>query len=221
MSTSGYALAMAAWVLMAAVLAGLWRTGRGRLVTMWTISVAVALAGNTVVELFPDEAREFYPWLSREVLYVTLETLVLVELVRRVTLGAERSAAFGRNILALVALNLGFAALWPTQFSRDHWEHCIMVMIRWDVILAAGFAALGLLALWHCRPVGPIEKALLGGLPILRLLHALALWVWLAPGLGRLGQLFPAAEIIVLAWWAWHSWSRPGWRILRPTAVTP
>jgi hypothetical protein len=221
MTHSQYAFLMAAWLLMSTILVGLWRTGRGRLITTWTVSIAAAFVGNTVQEFYPAPAREFYAWLTRQVVYVGLDTLVLVELARRLTAGAERSAAFGRNILALVAINLGFAALWPTQFPLDHWEHCIIIMIRWDVILAAGFAALGLLALWHCRPVSPIEKAVLGGLPVLRLLHALALWVWVAPGLAMLGDLFPAAEIVVFAWWAWQSWSRPGWQALRLRAVTP
>jgi hypothetical protein len=220
MSASQETFALLAWALMALILAGLWRTGRGRTLKMWTLSLAVALVGNTVVQVLPSEARQFYPWISRQLIYVVLDLLVLCELTRRLTAGAPRSQALGRYVLALVALNLSIAALWRSSFPRDSDGHWIVILIRADVILAAGFLALGLLLLWHCRPVGDTEKAVLAGLPVLRLLHAPTLWLWLAPGLAIFGDLYPVAEVAVMVWWAWRAWAPPEWRALRPTAVT-
>ena len=219
MTTQQYFIALLGWALMALTLTGLWRTGRGRTLKMWTLSLAVALAGNTVVQIVPGAAREFDPWLGRQVIYVVLDLLVLRELTRRLTAGAARSHALGRFILALVALNLSIAAVWPSTFPRDGWAHWIVILIRADIIVAAGFLGLGLLLLWHCRPVGDTEKAVLAGLPILRLLHAPTLWLWLAPGFAIFGDLYPVAEVAVMAWWAWRAWAPADLRTLRPTVV--
>lgn len=219
MTTSQHIVTFVGWLLLALILAGLWRTGHGRNLKAWTASIVVMLAGSTYLQISPGEARLFYPWISRQVAYVILDLLVLCELTRRLTAGAARSRALGRFILALVALNLAFAALWPSTFPRHHGDHWILILIRADIVLAAGFLALGLLLLWHCRPVGDIEKAVLAGLPVLRLLHAPTLWLWLAPGLAIFGDLYPVAEVAVLAWWAWRAWAPLDWRTLRPTAV--
>jgi hypothetical protein len=219
MTPQQHIVALLGWALMALILAGLWRTGRGRTLKLWTLSLAVALAGNTLGQMFPVGSRLFYPWITRQVIYVILDLLVLCELTRRLTAGAPRSQALGRYVLALVALNLSFAALWRSAYPRDHGDHWIVILIRADVILAAGFLALGLLLLWHCRPVGDMEKAVLAGLPVLRLLHAPTLWLWIAPGLTVFGDVYPVAQLAIAAWWAWRAWASPVWRPLHPTAV--
>jgi len=177
---------------------------RHRRFQTWLVVLAASLVGNTWQQVAPDFALRWWPWLFRQVVYVSLDLALLAAMAQLLTSGRTRLLA--RLIVGGTALATWAAAITPTAYNSFSSSSWVATLMRVDMIVAAGFITLlGLLA-WHGRPAAGLPAAIIGGVASLRALHVLALWCWQAPGLRPAGNVFPWLECLVFAWWLAEAW---------------
>ena len=188
--------------LEALTLAGMVVSGRWRRYPAFLASLAVAIIAAVLTPINVGAMA-----LPIETMCIVADLAVFLEMTRIVSSARPRSRVLGRFLMGLAALNLIAASV--AGSGQEGMLHEVVVVIRVDIILAFGFLALAGLAIWHRLHVAPLEKAIIAGLPLMRLGHGLTMWLWLARpsrSLDVLDFVFPVLWIGIFAWLAWRAW---------------
>jgi hypothetical protein len=194
-------LSLEALTLAGMVVSGRWRRYPAFLASLAVVMIAAALTPFNVGAMV----------LPIESMCIVADLAVFLEMTRIVSSARPRSRILGRFLVGLAALNLIAASV--AGSGQEGMLHEVVVVIRVDIILAFGFLALSGLVIWHRLHMAPLEKAIIAGLPLMRLGHGLSMWLWLARAsrpLDILDFVFSWLWLGIAAWWAWRAWAPAG-----------
>jgi hypothetical protein len=218
MSTTELWLGRAVAILIAATLTGLIWSRRWRLWYTFWLLLAVVLAHDLAMALWPARFYRAAVWRQRESALILIRLAMVVELTVRVFRGFPGAMATARRLLIVifVVTFIGVAAL-PIA-ERDHARFVGDLMPRVLNGTVWLFAALTILILWYRLPVHWFQKAILLSYVPYLLVFTVAMNL-----LGDLGwqraawinQLNVWAYVLLQLYWTYTAWRREPRRIER------
>jgi hypothetical protein len=205
-------VAHAVKVVLVALLAGLYVTGRSRQCYALVAYLWTALIGNSLTTLWPSVFFEFSFWVRRQALFDVLKLLIGLEVAIRAFRAFPGARATWERLLAILIV-FGSSAAFLT-FPR-HAPYGTYFALQPQIVAATVwlFTITALVVVYYRIPIESWHQAILVGLTPYQLVFTAAV-----AGMAKLGlEAFPGlslidagAYLLMLGWWAQRAWQKEG-----------
>lgn len=210
MSPAQVVLSQLVKVALVAALAGTFARGRYRACLTFPVYLALVLACDTVVSLWPERFYVEWFWILQQSAWDLAKLAVALELACRVfrVFPGARSVAHV-TIAAVLAITTAVIIALPAWASytavAQEWQPRVLTGTIWLM------TSIAILVVWYRLPIHPFQRAILiGFVPYLAVFSSLLNvlrhhgwefreWVNVADA---------SAYLLAASWWAWSAWRR-------------
>jgi hypothetical protein len=202
-------------VMMAAILAGVWRRHLVRLCRTFVVYALSVGLGAALIAAWPARFHTWDFWQFKELIYSVLSFVVALEIgaLSFQAFPGARARARQLSVVILLATLIAIAVTPSAGQGTADSEYQAALYVELQPRLAHGtvmlLAAIWALVLWYVVPLHRWHRAILRGLLPYMLLFTVAVrllvsWGWHANQ--WIGYADSVAYLAVLTYWAWEAW---------------